>query len=70
MPIALIGKVYCHVDARCAAIEAGDLLTSSDTPGRAMKVTDRSKATGTVIGKALGSLHAGLGTIPILVGLR
>lgn len=70
MPIALMGKVYCRVDARYAPIRAGDLLTTSATPGCAMKASDRAKAVGTIIGKALGPLTAGEGLIPILVGLR
>jgi len=52
-PVALLGKVFCKVDASDAAIEAGDLLTTSGTPGHAMKATDPIKAFGTVIGKAL-----------------
>jgi hypothetical protein len=32
-PIALLGKVYCKVDAQYGAIEVGDLLTTSLTPG-------------------------------------
>ena len=32
-PIALLGKVYCKVDARHGAIEIGDLLTTSPTAG-------------------------------------
>jgi hypothetical protein len=69
-PLALIGKVCCKVDARFAPIEVGDLLTSSTTPGHAMKATDPSKAFGAVIGKALSSLQAGTGLIPILVALQ
>src|ERR1041385_8755524 len=38
-PVAMIGKVYCKVDAQYAAIETGDLLTTSPTPGCAMKAT-------------------------------
>jgi hypothetical protein len=29
MPIALVGKVYCNVDAQYSPIEVGDLLTTS-----------------------------------------
>ena len=65
-----MGKVYCKVDAEYAAIEVGDLLTTSPTPGHAMKATDPAKAFGTVIGKALRSLDAGTGLIPILVTLQ
>ena len=39
-PIALLGKVYCKVDAGAASVEVGDLLTTSDTPGHAMKAGD------------------------------
>jgi hypothetical protein len=69
-PIALAGKVYCKVDAQYAPIEIGDLLTSSDTPGHAMKAADPAKAFGSVIGKALGPLDRGCGMIPILVTLQ
>ena len=70
MPIALMGKVYCQVDAQYAPIEVGDLLTTSPTPGHAMKATDPLKAFGTIIGKALRPLEAGKGLIPILVALQ
>lgn len=70
MPIALMGKVYCKVDAQYAPIEVGDLLTTSPTPGHAMKATDPLKAFGTIIGKALRPLAAGKGLIPILVALQ
>lgn len=70
LPIALIGKVYCKVDADHGAIEVGDLLTTSTTPGHAMKASDRSLAFGAVLGKALQSLKSGKGMIPILVALQ
>jgi hypothetical protein len=69
-PVALVGKVYCKVDADFAPIATGDLLTTSSTPGHAMKATDRAKAFGAVIGKALAPLHAGRDLIPILVALH
>lgn len=69
-PIALIGKVYCKVDARYEPIEVGDLLTTAPTPGHAMKVVDPLKAFGAVIGKALRPLKAGCGLIPILIALQ
>ena len=68
--IALIGKVYCKADARYASIEVGDLLTSSATPGHAMKASDRARMAGAVIGKALRPLESGTGLIPILVALQ
>ena len=66
-PIALMGKVFCKVDAQFGAIEVGDLLTSSPTPGHAMKTGDPFKAFGAVIGKALRPLTEGQGLIPILI---
>jgi hypothetical protein len=69
-PIALIGKVYCKVDAQFGAIEVGDLLTTSPTPGHAMKTSDPIKAFGAVIGKALRPLKEGQGLIPILIALQ
>ena len=69
-PIALLGKVYCKVDAQFSAIEVGDLLTTSPTPGHAMKISDPFKAFGAVIGKALRPLTAGQGLIPILIALQ
>jgi hypothetical protein len=69
-PVALLGKVYCKVDASESPIQVGDLLTTSRIPGHAMKVDDSSKALGTIIGKALRSLNAGQGLIPILIALQ
>jgi hypothetical protein len=69
-PIALLGKTYCKVDALYGSIEIGDLLTTSQTPGHAMKVHDRDKAFGSVIGKALRALPEGRGLIPILIALQ
>jgi hypothetical protein len=70
VPIALVGRVYCKVDAQRASIEVGDLLTTSQTPGHAMKAVDPLKAFAAVIGKALHPLETGLGLIPILVALQ
>jgi len=69
-PIALAGKVYCKVDARYGAVDVGDLLTSSETVGHAMKVTDAARALGAIVGKALAPLSEGQGLIPILVTLQ
>lgn len=70
LPIALMGKVYCKVDASHSSIEIGDLLTTSSTKGYAMKVEDPMKGFGAVIGKALGALKEGVGMIPVLVALQ
>jgi hypothetical protein len=69
-PVALLGKVFCKVDATYAPIEVGDLLTTSSTAGHAMKAADQANAFGSVIGKALRPLHEGQGLIPILVSLQ
>ena len=65
--IALMGKVFCKVDAKFGRIDIGDLLTTSSTPGHAMKAGDPGKAFGAVIGKALDRLEAGRSLIPVLV---
>lgn len=70
MPIALVGRTGCKVDATHGAIAIGDLLTSSPTPGHAMKATDTGKAFGAVIGKALAPLDDGCSLIPVLVALQ
>ncbi|MFZ0514226.1 MAG: hypothetical protein WAM14_21655 [Candidatus Nitrosopolaris sp.] len=70
LPIALMGKTSCKVDATHGAIETGDLLTTSATSGHAMKTTHPLKAFGSVIGKALCQLKTGKGLIPILVVLQ
>lgn len=68
-PVALSGKVYCKVDAGPGTIDLGDLLTTSDLPGHAMKACDRDRAFGAVLGKALAPLSSGRGLIPVLVSL-
>jgi hypothetical protein len=70
LPIALVGKVYCRVDAQYSPIAMGDLLTTSPTTGHAMKAADPSRASGAVIGKALGSLASGQGLLAILIALQ
>ena len=70
MPVALVGKAYCKVDAQYAPIEVGDLLTTSSTAGHAMKADDPQKAFGAVLGKALRPLQQGRGLIPILIALQ
>jgi hypothetical protein len=69
-PIALLGKVFCKVDARYGAIEVGDLLTTSPLAGHAMKASNPKKAFGSVIGKALRPLREGQALIPILIALQ
>jgi hypothetical protein len=67
-PIALTGQVWCHADATFGAITPGDLLTTSSTPGHAMKVSDDAKARFAVLGQALTGLKEGRGWVQVLVG--
>jgi hypothetical protein len=69
-PVALTGRVYCLVDAGRGAVMPGDLITTSDTPGHGMKVTDHARAQGAIIGKAMTPLAAGRGLVLVLVSLQ
>jgi hypothetical protein len=68
--VTLGAFAHCKVDADIAPVVAGDLLTTSPTKGHAQKVLQPDKAIGAIIGKALGRLEAGQGTIPVLVLLQ
>jgi len=69
--VALAGRVYCNVDATEMGIEPGDLLTTSDIPGYAMKATDYARAQGAILGKAMEGLERGKkGQILVLVTLQ
>ena len=69
-PVALSGRVFCLVDATIAAVAPGDLLTTSNVPGHAMKVTDHDRAQGAIIGKAMTGLREGKGLVLVLVTLQ
>jgi hypothetical protein len=64
------------VDASLGAIQTGDLLTTSSTPGYAMKAAPvvvngvEIYRTGTILGKALEPLDKGTGVIKVFVTLR
>jgi len=69
--VALAGRVYCKVDGGKEGIEPGDLLTSSEIPGHAMKAVDHERAWGAIIGKAMERLEKGTsGQILVLVTLQ
>jgi hypothetical protein len=68
--VALTGRVYVRADAAYGAIRPGDLLTTSSTPGHAMKVTDHAKAVGAILGKAMSGLSDGKGMVLVLVTLQ
>lgn len=66
--VALAGRVYCNVVATDQPIEPGNLLTTSDVPGHAMKALDQQRAQGAIIGKAMEPLAKGArGQILVLV---
>ncbi len=67
--LALAGRVPVKVSAENGAIQPGDLLVASSTPGHAMRAP-KNPAAGTVIGKALGVLERGTGSLEMLVMLR
>jgi len=69
--IALSGRVWVQCDAGSSAIAPGDLLTTSDTPGHAMKAVDRERSHGAVFGKAMSMLPKGeRGLVLVLVNLQ
>jgi hypothetical protein len=69
-PVALAGKVCCKVEADSAPITVGTLLTTSALTGHARAATERERAFGAVIGKALAALASGTGVVPVLVSLQ
>jgi hypothetical protein len=75
-PLALSGRAPCKVSAENGPIRPGDLLTTSSTPGHAMRAVPVEVngislyQPGTTIGKALDSLDSGTGVIEILVTLQ
>ncbi len=70
-PVALSGRVYCYADADAGGpIRPGDLLTTSGTPGHAMKATDVERRSGAIIGKAMTPLDQGKGLVLVLVNLQ
>ena len=66
--LALAGQVPTKVSAENGPVAIGDLLTTSNTPGHAMKATNPQ--IGTIVGKALEALPSGTGKIKVLVTLQ
>ena len=62
--------MWCHVEADTEPVGVGDLLTTSTVQGYAMRASDRGRAFGAVIGKALVDLPSGRALIPIFVTLQ
>ena len=69
-PVALTGRVYVWADASFGTIQPGDLLTTSATPGHAMRVGDYDQAQGAILGKAMSRLEQGKGLVLVLVNLQ
>ncbi|MEL6126949.1 MAG: hypothetical protein AAFR57_11250, partial [Pseudomonadota bacterium] len=69
-PIALVGKVYVKVTNANGPISIGDLLTTSDREGHAMRADNPLDAFGAVVGKALAPFDAETGMIPMVVALQ
>lgn len=73
VPVALMGIVPTKVTTENGAIQPGDLLTTSSTPGYAMKASSvlvggaRIYPTGAILGKALAPLKNGKGKINVLL---
>jgi hypothetical protein len=62
-PLALAGRIPVNVTDENGEIKAGDYLTSSSTPGKAMKAT----TTGPILGRALTGLDSGSGSVLMFV---
>lgn len=68
-PVAITGRVFVKADASRRAIAPGDLLTTSDVPGYAMRAGKSSR--GAVIGKAMSGLARGRrGEVLVLLGIQ
>jgi hypothetical protein len=69
-PVAMTGRVWCYVDASFGPVKPGDRLTTSATPGHAMKADETARCGGAVIGKAMTELKDGKGLVLVLVNLQ
>ena len=70
VPVALLGRVCVKADTSNGPIGVGDLLTTSERAGHAMRAADCERAFGAVIGKALAAMKKDVGLIPVLVALQ
>jgi hypothetical protein len=69
MPVAVMGKAWCLVDATEASIRVGDMLTTSARRGYARRASDKLASIGATLGKALTPLSCGIGQVLVLVSL-
>jgi len=70
VPLAVAGVVPVKVSAENGPIQPGDLLTTSATPGHAMRCEGVQACFGRTIGKALDGLETGTDVILMLVMLQ
>lgn len=76
LPVALVGVVPVNASAENGAIRPGDLLTTSATPGHAMRAEPvriggaAIHPTGAILGKALEPLESGTAKITVLLMVR
>jgi hypothetical protein len=76
VPLGIAGVVPVKVSAENGAIQPGDLLATSSTPGHAMKASPVTVdgvtfyLPGTILGKALEPLEAGTGVMQVLLTLE
>jgi hypothetical protein len=76
IPVAIAGIVPTKVSAHNGAIAPGDLLTTSEIPGHAMKATPTMVdgvaiyPAGTILGKAIEPLQDSAGIIKVLLMMR
>jgi hypothetical protein len=68
--VALSGRVHVNANTSGGPIAPGDLLTTSDIPGEAMKASDSARAQGAILGKAMTGLRDDSGTVLVLVTLQ
>ncbi len=68
--VALTGRVYVRCTDENGRIRPGDLLTTSSTPGAAMRATDELRSNGAVLGKAMTPLDGASGLVLVLVNLQ
>ncbi|MFZ4573427.1 MAG: hypothetical protein ACOYN0_03455 [Phycisphaerales bacterium] len=69
-PIAMTGRVYVKCTTSNGTIQPGDLVTTSDVAGHAMKASDRDRAGGATVGKAMSALDKDTGLVLVLVNLQ
>jgi hypothetical protein len=70
LPLAVMGVVPVKVSTENGAINPGDLLTTSSTPGHAMRCEGFENCFGTTLGKALEGFDEDTGVIQMLVVLQ